>query len=60
MLINKSLECENGSVKFEGELSPEELDLVLQMGLNALLARGAIPFTSSYDRVVPNKSEYPS
>lgn len=46
MLINKSVELENGSVQFNGELSSQELDLVLTMGLNYLLANGAIPFTS--------------
>lgn len=46
MLINKSVELENGSVQFNGELSSQELDLVLTMGLNYLLAKGAVPFTS--------------
>ncbi|CAB4132890.1 hypothetical protein UFOVP249_57 [uncultured Caudovirales phage] len=45
MLVNKSVETPNGSVKFEGELEPKELDFVLQIGLNTLLAQGAIPFT---------------
>jgi ABC-type proline/glycine betaine transport system ATPase subunit len=45
MLINKSIETEEGTVKFEGELEPKELDLVLQVGLNYLLQQGALPFT---------------
>lgn len=46
VLINKSVELEDGRVQFNGELSPVELDLVLTMGLNYLLANGAIPFSS--------------
>lgn len=45
MLISKTIETPTGSVKFEGELEPKELDFVLQVGLNTLLAQGAIPFT---------------
>ena len=46
MLINKAIETENGTVKFEGELEQNELDFVLKIGLNTLLQMGAIPFTS--------------
>ena len=45
MLINKSFETPEGSVRFEGELEQQELDLVLQVGLNYLLKVGAIPYT---------------
>lgn len=58
MLVNKTIEQENGSVTFEGELSQEELDLVLTMGLNYLLAHGAIPFTSKDAFIIsPDKGE---
>lgn len=46
MLVNKSLETPQGTVKFEGELEQNELDLVLRVGLNYLLARGAIPLVA--------------
>ncbi len=46
MLVNKTIELADGKVEFHGELSQVELDLVLTMGLNYLLANGAIPFTS--------------
>jgi len=46
MLVNKAIETENGTVKFEGELEPKELDFVLKIGLNTLLQLGAIPFTT--------------
>lgn len=42
MKVNKSFETPEGIVKFEGELSQEELDYVLQLGLNTLLVMGAI------------------
>jgi len=45
MLVNKSIETPNGTVKFEGELEQKELDFVLKIGLNTLLTAGAIPFT---------------
>jgi hypothetical protein len=46
MLVNKSIETENGTVKFEGELEQNELDFVLKIGLNYLLTHGALPFTT--------------
>lgn len=42
MQINKAIETEQGTVKFEGELSQKELDVVLGIGLNYLLVKGAI------------------
>lgn len=47
MLVNKSIETANGTVKFEGELEQNELDFVLKIGLNYLLTNGAIPFTTA-------------
>jgi len=46
MLVNKSIETPQGTVKFEGELEQNELDFVLKIGLNTLLTAGAIPFTT--------------
>lgn len=43
MLVSKCLETKEGTVKFEGELEPKELDLVLKIGLNFLLQAGALP-----------------
>lgn len=45
MLVNKSIETPQGTVKFEGELEQKELDFVLKIGLNFLLTQGAIPMT---------------
>ena len=44
MRINKSFETEEGTVKFEGLLEKEELDMVLSAGLNFLFLQGALPF----------------
>lgn len=43
MLVSKSVETENGTIKFEGELEQRELDFVLKVGLNYLLMQGAFP-----------------
>lgn len=52
MLVNKAIETENGTVKFEGELEPKELDFVLKIGLNTLLQLGAIPFTTKSEEEI--------
>lgn len=44
MLVNQSFETPEGTVQFSGVLEKEELDLVLQIGLNLLLQNGALPF----------------
>lgn len=42
MQISKSIETPEGTVKFEGEISGMELDIVLQVGLLTLMSRGVI------------------
>jgi len=42
MQITKSIETPEGTVKFTGEISGAELDIVLQMGLLTLMSRGVI------------------
>lgn len=41
MKIDKVIELEDKSVRFEGELSPEETQLVVELGLNFLVRSGA-------------------
>lgn len=53
MLVSKTIETENGNVKFEGELEPAELDLVIKLGLNLLLANGALPYTTKPTTYTP-------
>ena len=42
--ISKAIETPEGTVKFEGELSADELDFIIGVGLTYLFKRGAIPF----------------
>ena len=60
MLVNKSIETEQGTVKFEGELEQNELDFILKIGLNTLLQMGAIPFTAKHgdSDIASGKSEH--
>jgi hypothetical protein len=57
VLINKTIETEEGTVKFEGELEQAELDLVLSLGLNFLLQQGCLPFTTKGDVNVEDADE---
>ena len=47
--VSKTLKTSEGTVKFEGELSQEEFDLVLETGLNTLFEAGALPFQAITD-----------
>lgn len=42
MKINKTIEMEDGVVKFEGELSEEEFNIVVEAGLAILLRMGVL------------------
>lgn len=42
MQISESIETPEGTVKFSGEISGKELDIVIQMGLLTLMSRGVI------------------
>jgi hypothetical protein len=44
--INHSIENQDGSLTFEANLSEEELSFVVELGLNILLAKGVMPFTT--------------
>ena len=52
MLINKTIETQNGTVEFKGNLLDEELDFVIEVGLNVILAQGATNFLSSKSKMV--------
>lgn len=43
MKINTVIQTDEGKVHFQGELTQQESDLVVEVGLGMLLARGAIP-----------------
>ena len=42
MKISETYELENGTVKFQGELAGEELNIVIQAGLLTLMRNGVI------------------
>lgn len=44
MEIRKAIKTPMGTVLFEGELSDEEFEFVLTVGLNELFNQGALPF----------------
>ena len=47
MEVNQSFKTEEGTLTFQGELSQEELDIVIQVGLSTLFSQGLIPFKVS-------------
>ena len=47
MRINQVVETEDGAVTFQGNLTGPELAFVLEVGINVLVQRGAIPFAST-------------
>lgn len=44
MRVSQTLETPDGTVTFVGELSQQELDLIISVGLNFLMGQGAVPF----------------
>lgn len=49
MEIHHTIETEEGTLTFQGKLSPEELEFVIKTGLNYLLEQGALPFIKIND-----------
>jgi hypothetical protein len=43
MKVNQVIQMPDGLVKFEGELSEKESNLVVELGLNYLIRAGAFP-----------------
>jgi len=54
MEINKILKTKKGTVRFQGELTEQEHELVLSVGLNELMSNGALPFTMLEDEELMN------
>lgn len=44
MQIQKTIELDDGSVEVSANLSPEQVQFLLEVGLNVVLAKGAKPF----------------
>ncbi len=56
MQISKSIQTPEGTVKFEGEIEGVELDMVLQLGLLALMTKGLVQ--TIYTQEDPEESNY--
>lgn len=46
MKIKKAIDTPDGKVVFEGELNEAEVTFMTEWFLNAMMARGALPFVS--------------
>ena len=57
MEIKKSIKTKAGTVMFKGELSPEEHDFVLSVGLNTLIEQGAIAMHSAEEELSLDEEE---
>lgn len=49
MEIKKILKTKKGTVVFKGEISDEEHEFILSVGLNTLMEHGALPFSTVDD-----------
>jgi hypothetical protein len=43
--LNTVLETDKGAVEFTANLTPEEVQFLLEYSINMLMANGALPFT---------------
>lgn len=62
MEVRKVLKTSKGVVTFEGELTQEEHDFVITVGLNTLMEQGAIPFqvadeTEDFINIIPTDGQ---
>lgn len=46
MYVNKIIQSKNGAFKFKGEVTQDELDYIINVGLNTLLEQGSLPLHS--------------
>jgi hypothetical protein len=55
MHVKKHLEIDGDVFQVDCEFSKEEMDSIIEIGLNVLLANGALPFVQEEDeyRVIP-------
>lgn len=49
MQIQKIIETPEGAVEVQANLSPEQVQFLLEVGLNVVLAKGAKPFIRAED-----------
>lgn len=46
MHIKKAIETDAGAFEIEGHFTPEEVQVILEVGLNTLFKTGSLPFKS--------------
>lgn len=53
--VKKQIELEDGTFEVDCAFSTEEMDAIIEVGLNVLIANGAMPFVKEEDayRVIP-------
>lgn len=51
MRFNFEEETQEGTIKFNGDLTKEEVDFLLRFAILNLLARGTLPLAASLDEV---------
>lgn len=49
MKVTKTIKRDEGTYEVDTEFSQEEFDSIIEIGLNVLLAHGALPFQESDD-----------
>lgn len=59
MNVKHIVEKQDGSVVFQGVLEGKELAFVIEMGLDAIIAAGAVPFVSTDHFSVADIHEVP-
>lgn len=60
MIVRHTVEKEDGSVVFQGVLEGKELSFVIEVGIEALIRSGLLPFTSTNEnRLMANVHEAP-
>ena len=57
MKIDKCVEIPDGTLQFKGELDQQELDTVVQYGLNTLFALGIIKATVVSEEDLPSQDD---
>lgn len=59
MNVKHVVEKEDGTVVFQGSLEGQELAFVIEMGLDAIIQAGALPFVSTKQRSIADIHQVP-
>ena len=52
MRIKKTIETENGAVEIHAELNPDQVQFLLEVGLNVVMAKGVRPFVAPGEKAI--------